>query len=234
MILQAGNCTMSDLKFSIEPNGVKVTYAANCTKNTVQIPGINGTYEALQFHIHTSSEHTINNRFYGAELHIVHKATDAARYAVVGMEIGATSPTNNELFEVLLDGWDNVTGNTYAACGLDTPEVFSTMRRSRASGSGFNVYDLLEENSTFYTYDGSLTTPPVSTLEKDYRYYGHRLCAMFLMTDSAFRYHSAQKLSGGTLQTNRSSCRSCSTRSSFPSSSATSTRPPASLPPLHR
>jgi Eukaryotic-type carbonic anhydrase len=224
---------MADLKFSIEQNGVKVTYPDTCTKNSLQMPSVAGRYEALQFHIHLSSEHTIDDDYFGAELHIVHKATNAARYAVVGIMIEPSSPTNNELFGSLLEKWMNVTSYTHFACGLAYPEIVSPSRSSRQSTSVFNVYDLLAENSTFYTYDGGLTTPPVSPFETNYRYPGRCLCALFLLTDSAFRSYSARKLCCGTLLTSRSNCRSYNTKSSFPLSLATLTRP-ASLQPLHR
>ena len=169
---QNGNCTVDDLTFTISNAGVKAVYSGNCAKNTLKIPGVDGTYEALQFHIHTSSEHTIDGEFFGAELHIVHALTDGSRYAVVGMMIEATNSENHGAFESLLEGWDKIADNTTATCPaavttLTTSNTTSTSRSSsgrkhRQLASSFNAYDLVPKDSTFYHYDGGLTTPPCS------------------------------------------------------------------------
>lgn len=96
--LQAGTCTFEKLTYGVEPNGVKVTYnPMACVPPAVTLPddpsivavgalGLkltvgtrdvfgpeNGkTYNALQFHIHSSSEHTVDGASFGAEMHIVH------------------------------------------------------------------------------------------------------------------------------------------------------------------
>ena len=133
---------------------------------------MNGTYVALQFHIHASSEHTIDGEFFGAELHIVHTQTDGSRYAVVGMMIEATNSDNHEAFESLLGGWATIADNATATClaaetTLTTSNLTSTSRSSsgrkhRQLASSFNAYDLIPQGSTFYHYDGGLTTPPCS------------------------------------------------------------------------
>jgi carbonic anhydrase len=58
----------------------------------IEIPGIDGIYEALQFHVHASSEHTIDGSYFDAELHIVPKATNSNRYAVVSFVIDPSAP----------------------------------------------------------------------------------------------------------------------------------------------
>ena len=119
-------------------------------------------------HIHTSSEHTIDGVFFGAELHIVHVQTDGNRKAVVGMMIEATNSKNHEAFESLLEGWAAIANATTATCpAAETTNSTSTSRSSsgrklRRLASSFNVYDLVPKDSTFYHYDGGLTTPPCS------------------------------------------------------------------------
>jgi carbonic anhydrase len=122
----------------------------------------------LQFHVHTSSEHTIDGSLFGAELHVVHKATDANRFAVVGFVIDPSSAEDDPLFDDLLAGWSNVAAMTDEACGRNpTPASMAnafTNRRSqrfRAGFNTFNVYDFVE-GAMFYHYDGGLTTPPCS------------------------------------------------------------------------
>jgi hypothetical protein len=59
------------MKFEIKNNEVLATYpvasaadsnetaAAVCTPNSFSIPGIDGEYRAIQYHIHLSSEHQV-------------------------------------------------------------------------------------------------------------------------------------------------------------------------------
>jgi carbonic anhydrase len=123
----------------------------------------------LQFHVHTSSEHTIDGSFFGAELHVVHKATDANRYAVVGFVIDPSSSEDDPMFAALLAEWSNVAAMTDAACGMGSYTATmanSFTRRTRNNRfrpgfNAFNVYDFVEGKS-FYHYDGGLTTPPCS------------------------------------------------------------------------
>ena len=164
---------MDDVTFTIEPNGVKGSFADGCDKNTVEIPGVDGTYEALQFHIHTSSEHTIDDKFYNAELHIVHQGMDdqSDRYAVVGMMIDGSAQEDNPMFADFLEGWTDASQANRLSCRgsaststtrADPVSNDGGRKLQSANGLGFNVYDLLPDDVTFYHYDGSLTTPPCS------------------------------------------------------------------------
>jgi carbonic anhydrase len=145
------------MTFTITNNGVTASYPEDgCTKNSVEIPGVNGVYEALQYHIHLSSEHTIDGHHYGAELHIVHKSTSEDRYAVVGMMINPDNEMENPLFGVLLEQWIASASAKKAKCsGVALPEV-------AAPTGTINPYELLVPGSSFYHYDGGLTTPPCS------------------------------------------------------------------------
>src|SRR5687767_15804017 len=98
------------MTYSLTPTGMKADFPGiqQCEHPTVQIPGIEGTYRALQFHIHTSTEHTIDGQFFGAELHVVHQDIDGKRYAVVGMMIQASADSPNEIFGTLDHGGDDI------------------------------------------------------------------------------------------------------------------------------
>jgi carbonic anhydrase len=95
-------------------------------------------YELLQFHFHTHSEHTLDDKASAMEMHLVHK-NDAGELAVLGVliEQGAANP---ELAKI----WANM------------PQTTGT---SPASGS-INAADFLPSDPTHYHYMGSLTTPP--------------------------------------------------------------------------
>lgn len=43
------------------------------------------TFNALQFHIHAPSEHTVNGKSYDAEVHFVHQLSGGTELAVVGL-----------------------------------------------------------------------------------------------------------------------------------------------------
>ena len=102
---------------------------------------VNGTtYDLLQFHFHTPSEHTVDGNAYPAEVHFVHAAEDGS-LAVIGVfiEDGAAS-------EALAPFWDDLSA-------IEDAPV-----------EDIDVDALLPESKTYYTYDGSLTTPPCSEI----------------------------------------------------------------------
>ncbi len=96
-------------------------------------------YDLLQFHFHTPSEHTVNNQAAGMELHLVHK-NQAGQFAVVGVLIQEGKP--NELLNTL---WEQI------------PQTHDEVT---ASNIKINASKLLPENRAYYSYSGSLTTPP--------------------------------------------------------------------------
>ena len=104
----------------------------------------NGTsYYLLQFHAHTTSEHTIAGTSYPMEFHFVHatNATATAQYLVVGVmfNIGAESPVLRTML---------------------TQDPGEECIRERLSDQ-VELGSLLPANRSFYHYSpGSLTTPP--------------------------------------------------------------------------
>lgn len=106
---------------------------------------LNGeVYELLQFHFHAGSEHSIDGTRYPAEVHLVHKNAASGALAVVGVMFtyGAENPTLEYLFNKL-------------------PKKEGEYYRSSKE---YNVSGLLPANKSYYTYSGSLTTPPCSEI----------------------------------------------------------------------
>jgi carbonic anhydrase len=148
------------MEYAVIKNGVQANIPDTCEASTFEIPGVEGTYKALQFHIHTSSEHTIDGGRFSAELHTVHKQIDGDRFAVVGMMIQPNSFEDNEEFALLLQGWSKKEEEVLAACGIASTSTEAA--DAVLSDELFSPYDLLPEGHVFYHYDGGLTTPPCS------------------------------------------------------------------------
>ena len=127
----------------------------------VPIPADNGNtlkigssvYTLQQYHFHAPSEHTLNGQRYDLEAHLVHQNA-AGQTAVVGvfMNIGDHP---NELV-------DDVFKNAPDVAGEETDVGVESNAKELLPGFGSD-----HDNGTFvitryYTYSGSLTTPPCS------------------------------------------------------------------------
>ncbi|TCK57532.1 carbonic anhydrase [Flavobacterium sp. 90] len=102
---------------------------------------INGDkYELKQFHFHEPAEHTIRGVRYPLVIHMVHMNKDG-KYAVVAI-MAQEDQEINEAFEFL--------------------DKFLPLKvnESIKVNEDFNINKVLPENQTYYTYTGSLTTPP--------------------------------------------------------------------------
>lgn len=103
------------------------------------------TYGLLQFHLHAPSEHTLNGQFAAGELHLVHR-NSLLDLAVVGVMLQIAPPGTpvNAAVEAILQGVPEVAGEEVElAPGLDPRQV-------------------LPPQLGYYSYSGSLTTPPCS------------------------------------------------------------------------
>ena len=98
-------------------------------------------YMLKQFHFHTPSEHYLDGAPYPMEVHFVHQAADGA-LAVVGvmMKVGEASPLVDAI-------WQNI----------PMPGHTKTVESVQISPR-----DLMPAALDYYSYEGSLTTPPCS------------------------------------------------------------------------
>jgi carbonic anhydrase len=99
-------------------------------------------YELVQFHFHKPSEEKLNGKGFDMVAHLVHKASDG-KFAVVAVML--TSGGANPLIEKL---WHNLPKEKGTEVVLGAIKI--------------NAADLLPKNRAYYTYTGSLTTPPCS------------------------------------------------------------------------
>jgi carbonic anhydrase len=99
-------------------------------------------YQLIQFHFHRPSEERIHGRSYEMVAHLVH-ADSSGKLAVVGvlLEKGTANDTVNEV-------WAHM------------PKTEG--KQQEFPGVQVNAAGLLPEKTAYYTYAGSLTTPPCS------------------------------------------------------------------------
>jgi carbonic anhydrase len=116
---------------------IQVKYAAGSTLTVGD-----KTYSLVQFHFHHPSEEYINNRGFDLVAHLVHD--DGRGHLAVVAVLFKTGP-RNPLLDTL---WRNIP--TQKEKAVNVPSVT------------FNVKDLLPADRGYYTFDGSLTTPPCS------------------------------------------------------------------------
>lgn len=103
------------------------------------------TYDLLQFHFHAPSEHTIAGEAAPMEIHFVHKDRNSNNLAVVGTLLNE-GESANEAYKPI---FDNMPAKVGAVDAL---------------GEDIALAELLPERRGYYTYQGSLTTPPCSEL----------------------------------------------------------------------
>jgi len=115
--------------------------------HTIQVNYDPGSYivydgrkcELLQFHFHTPSEHLFNGQAYPMEVHLVHKCEDGGLLVIgVMMDEGAEHELIRKVWEVMPSQEGEVTKEDVKV----------------------NAMDLLPAARGYYTYSGSLTTPP--------------------------------------------------------------------------
>lgn len=130
-----------DSTIELENNGHTIEQHYN-TGSSILIDNV--TYQLKQFHFHTPSEHTINGIQYPMEIHLVHQNSETSKLAVIGI-LFKEGETNS-----FLDQFFN-----------DLPQ---TKGESFSSKTLINIKDMFPSDSQYYTYSGSLTTPPCSEI----------------------------------------------------------------------
>lgn len=107
----------------------------------LRIPARGASFELKQFHFHSPSEHQVNGESFAMEMHFVH-ANEDGELAVVGVLVkeGEEHPVLKQLWSFM-------------------PEQAG---ETRVEPIGIEETDLLPPTQDYFTYGGSLTTPPCS------------------------------------------------------------------------
>ncbi|KAK1795416.1 hypothetical protein P4O66_010592 [Electrophorus voltai] len=115
----------------------QVTFADDADSSTLTGGPVSGTYRLKQFHFHwgssddKGSEHTVDSKMFPAELHLVHWNT-----AYPSFSEAASKPDGLAVVGIFLEG-------------------------TQTSFADFDPSVLLPDSLDYWTYDGSLTTPPL-------------------------------------------------------------------------
>lgn len=179
---QGGDCTWDDLIFTLGEHGLKVTKGETCSFGSMTIPHTSNSFNALQMHVHLSSEHTIDGHYYEAEMHVVHQESSESSFAAFGTMLSARIDVeDHEVFENFLRGWEKVANVAEVACAdanqrrleggfeavqerVSCPVVGTGIVEEIPFGNAESDPDVYKMPTTskfgVYTYKGGLTTPP--------------------------------------------------------------------------
>ena len=136
---------LEQIKFSYRPSNFRIidnghTVQVEVGENSINLTG--KTYELVQFHFHRPSEEKVNGQRFDMVVHLVHKS-DEGQLAVVAVLLERGS--ENAFIQTL---WNNLPLEKNVAVQPPTTQV--------------DLASLLPPTRSYYTYMGSLTTPPCS------------------------------------------------------------------------
>lgn len=137
---------LADLNYDYKPFNIVVVDNGH----TVQVSGAKDNiitvegkkFEFKQLHFHNPSEHTIDGNAYPMEMHLVHQEEGKDNLVVLGIFIEEGG--SNEFLE-------NVFTQIPSEEGVE-----------KETENTIDLNNLLPKDKTYYTYLGSLTTPPCS------------------------------------------------------------------------
>ena len=142
----AAGSSAGNIDFSYKPTPLRILNNGHTIElkynegSSMTVEG--ATFDLLQFHFHSPSEHAVNGKLADLELHMVHR-NGKGELGVVGvlMNIGEENLALGEI-------WQNMPKGT-------SPERL-------VERDIINARDFLPHNTNYYRYMGSLTTPPCS------------------------------------------------------------------------
>ncbi|KAJ6666037.1 hypothetical protein lerEdw1_000941 [Lerista edwardsae] len=150
----------SSLAISNNGHSVMVEFKDVDDKMAISGGPLEDPYRLKQFHFHwgmnrdCGSEHTVNGKSFPCELHLVH--WNARKYTE--FEEAAAAPDGLAVVGVFLE-----TGEEHAGMNRLTDALYMVKYKgTKAQFKGFNPISLLPPCLDYWTYPGSLTTPPLN------------------------------------------------------------------------
>ncbi|XP_049454347.1 carbonic anhydrase 7 [Epinephelus fuscoguttatus] len=157
IVLNYDRCT----SINIANNGhsVVVEFEDSDDRSVIQGGPLDNPYRLKQFHFHwggkgcDGSEHTVAGRSYDSELHLVH--WNAVKYKTFGE--AAEAPDGLAVLGIFLE-----TGDDHRWLHTITDALYMVKYKGSVTDfKGFNPKCLLPSSLHYWTYLGSLTTPPL-------------------------------------------------------------------------
>ncbi len=143
-ITHADHAKLPIIEFDYKPSALDIINNGHTIESDYE-PGssitIDGkTYNLVQFHFHHVSENTLNGKHFPLEGHLVHKSADG-KLAVVAVffDEGRENPA-------IATAWANM------------PKTEG--KENKPIGVKINASQLLPDDREYFTFQGSLTTPP--------------------------------------------------------------------------
>ncbi len=154
-ILDASELNLVDIEFHYGETArdLEARHSIYNNSHTIQVNVAQGSYivyngiryDLLQFHFHAPSEHTIDGVAAPMEIHFVHQDPNSNSLAVVGVML-TEGESENKAYATVFD---------HMPAEVGEPEAMSMP---------LALDSLLPEVRAFFTYQGSLTTPPCSEI----------------------------------------------------------------------
>ncbi|XP_071102111.1 carbonic anhydrase 2-like [Haliotis cracherodii] len=134
-------------------HGASLAFFAKNRLVTKDMPFTDGEYVLDSMHFHSPSEHLVNGKHYDGELHLVHYKKEYGSVgaavdkedglAVIGVFLEVTGASEDTAFNRFVEGVAKLKGDGAEEISLDPRELL-----------------ILDDD--YFTYKGSLTTPPCS------------------------------------------------------------------------
>ena len=164
--LEGYNIDRTPINWKSLNNGLNVsTTPVDQTPIIVTGGALAGKYRLREFHFHWGEqnncgcEHTVDSQRFAGELHLVHWNTEL--YQTEGEALGGKDGL--AVIGVFLDAKAEYSTNEHLDKILDQFNKVPFKGQTETSGAPFTPYSLLPENkSEYFTYLGSLTTPPLA------------------------------------------------------------------------
>lgn len=127
-------------------------------------------YQFRQFHFHYPSEHTVDGKQYPMEMHLVHAEEGTSNLVVLGIFLEEAATSNEFLQKVL-------------------SEIPEEEGEEKSTEVQIDLSDYIPPSQEYYTYIGSLTTPPC-TVGVDWIIFSQPIAASREQLDTFANYYN--------------------------------------------
>lgn len=135
------------------------TYKVDHVQATLAYGG--ATYELLQFHLHTESEHTVDGKHYDMEMHLVHKDAATGNVLVVGVLFKADPGQGSPAYiRELVSAIPRLSGAASDLVPIDFQAISQSVMIGSLDHRGANPDTFVPNFKNYVAYKGSFTTPP--------------------------------------------------------------------------